>query len=140
VTALDTNVLIDLLAGEVTARDRALRLLSRVAGRGPLVISPIVHAELGAHPAATADERDRFLGELRIATDWMLGEATWRYAAAKFGEYAERRRSSAGGRPRRLIADFVIGAHAAKAGSLATRDEDFYRRTFPEIALVTIDD
>jgi len=140
VTALDTNVLIDLLAGGADVRDRALRLLSRAIGRGPLVISPIVHAALGAHPAATTEDRDRFLGELRIATDWMLGEATWRYAAAKFGEYARRRRRSAGGTPRRLIADFVIGAHAAKAGHLVTRDEDFYRRTFPEVALITTED
>jgi predicted nucleic acid-binding protein len=98
-----------------------------------------VFAELGANPNATADELDHFLQAMRIRTEWMMSESVWRAAAAKFDEYATRRRRSGGGEPRRLIADFVIGAHAAEAGHLATRDREFYRAVFPEIVLVDAD-
>jgi predicted nucleic acid-binding protein len=139
VTALDTNVLVYLLAGSQAASQRAQRLLARAIKTGPLVISPIVHAELGAHPGSTVEGRDRFLAELRIATDWALSEEIWRYAGLKYGEYAARRRKSSGSEPRRLIADFVIGAHAAKAGHLATLDFNFYRKAFPEVTLAEVD-
>ena len=137
VTALDTNVLVDLLAADNESDQRRAQLvILKAAQRGPLVICPVVYAELGAHPLSTAEERDRFLSDVRISIDWKLGESIWRLAAVTFGEYAARRRRNASTEPRRLIADFIIGAHAAKCGCLATRDAAFYRRAFPEIAII----
>ena len=78
---------------------------------------------------------DRFLLESRIRVDWKLSEQIWRVAGVKFAEYARRRRTSRGGDLRRLIADFVIGAHAAAVGGLVTRDVAFYRREFPELVI-----
>ena len=41
--------------------------------------------------------------------------------------------------PKRLLADFVIGAHALySADRLLTLDEGRYRRDFPELKLLTI--
>ena len=41
--------------------------------------------------------------------------------------------------PRRILADFLIGAHALDRGaSLATMDEEHYRTAFPKLDLITL--
>lgn len=138
-TALDTNVLIDLLSRtDSEERRRAARVLLEAAKRGPLVVCAVVHAELGAHPRSNPEDVDRFLDDLRIKIDWPLPEAVWRLSGLKFREYAIRRRHSSSTEPRRLIADFIIGAHATAAGALATRDAAFFRRTFPDLTIVEV--
>ena len=135
-TAIDTNVLVDLLANvDAALQQRAYGVLEASARRGPLFIAPIVHAELGANPAFSIETFDRFLLESRIRVDWKLSEQIWRVAGMKFAHYARRRRASRGGEPRRLIADFVIGAHATAVGGLVTRDAAFYRREFADLAI-----
>ncbi|MGP6158255.1 MAG: type II toxin-antitoxin system VapC family toxin [Vulcanimicrobiaceae bacterium] len=136
-TAIDTNVFIDVLAGETeVARRAAQAILARAAQRGALIVSPVVYAELAAHPSASPNELDRFLAELHVAIDWVLSEEIWRRAASAFGDYTRHRRAAKGGEPRRLVADFVIGAHAVAVGALATRDDAFYQRTFPELTIL----
>ncbi len=138
-TSVDTNVLIDLLArADTEERRRAALILAEAAKRGPLVICAVVHAELGAHPRSSAEDVDRFLDDLRIKIDWSLSESVWRLSGLKFREYAIRRRGSSATEPRRLIADFIIGAHAAAAGALVTRDVQFYRRTFPDLVIIEV--
>jgi predicted nucleic acid-binding protein len=136
-TALDTNVLVDVLSrADTEERRRAAQILSEAAKRGPLAVCAVVYAELGAHPRSGPDEVDRVLDDLRIRIDWSLSESIWRLSGLKFREYAVRRRRSSTTEPRRLIADFIIGAHATAAGALATRDAAFYRRTFPGLTIV----
>ncbi len=133
VTAVDTNVIVDLLEAQAETRERALRALDFSARRGPLVVAPIVYAELGARRRGGLGDRDALLNDLRVRIDWMLSESIWRLAADRFGEYGVRRRRSGSESPRRLIAEFVIGAHAVSLGALLTRDAAFFRRTFPEL-------
>ena len=138
-TALDTNVLIDLLSrADSEERRRAAQVLSEAVKHGPLTVCAIVHAELCAHPRSSPGEVDRFLDDLRIKIDWSLSESIWRLSGLKFGEYANRRRRSSSTQPRRLIADFIIGAHAMATGSLATRDAAFYRRAFPDLTIIEV--
>lgn len=48
--------------------------------------------------------------------------------------YAARRRTSGGGTPRRVLADFVIGTHAAsRAAQLVTLDAQHYAACFPDL-------
>ena len=101
------------------------------------MIAAAVYAELLAHPGATGQFVDEFLISTRIALDFDLGESVWRDAAGRFAVYAERRRRSEGGSPKRLLVDFLIGAHAAlKADRLLTLDASRYSEDFPNLRLM----
>jgi predicted nucleic acid-binding protein len=132
-TALDTNVVLDLLDGDERFAGSVLRVLDALGEA--LSIAPIVYAELCARPAWEAKDVRPFLDGAAITVDWVLGEAVWESAGVAFAAYA-RRRAKHGDEPRRLIADFAIGAHAERAGSLVTRDAAFYRRAFPKLKVV----
>jgi predicted nucleic acid-binding protein len=70
--------------------------------------------------------------------DWDLAEAAWRLAGRAFQGYAARRRRQREIGPRRILADFVIGAYAAQHGySLLTLDEGLYRAAFPALRIET---
>jgi hypothetical protein len=85
----------------------------------------------------TQDVVERFLRETGIAVDFDLGEAVWRQAATSFAAYADRRRRSGGDSPKRLLGDFVIGAHALlRADRLMTLEARRYSRDFPSLRIV----
>jgi predicted nucleic acid-binding protein len=135
-TAIDTNVLSALWSGEPESSQVARRL-ERAYGEGGLVVSAPVYAELLAHPLATGDFVERFLKDTGIAIDFDLPEPVWRLAAETFAGYAERRRKSKEGSPKRLLVDFVIGAHALLAADcLMTLDSERYSRDFAKLWLV----
>jgi predicted nucleic acid-binding protein len=113
------------------------QLLGRAQAEGGLVIAPAVYAELLAHPGASVQFVDEFLISTRIAIDFDLGESVWRDAGSRFAVYAERRRRSGGGNSKRLLVDFLIGAHAiSKADRLLTLDASRYREDFPKLQLM----
>jgi predicted nucleic acid-binding protein len=150
-TAIDTNVLVALWN-----EDDALNTLARLAldaalGRGSLVISAPVFAELLAAPSRGEAFLDFFCEETGISVDWELGEAIWRVAGRAFQIHsfsraastartrANRRRKQRSREPRRILADFVIGAHAMQRGyRLLTLDDGLYRTAFPRLTVVTL--
>jgi predicted nucleic acid-binding protein len=112
-------------------------LLGRVAGEGGLVICGPVYAELLAHPKASERFVDEFLTTTRVEVDFVLEEPLWREAAGRFAAYARRRRRSGGGQPKRLLVDFLIGAHAfLRADRLLTLDPRRYAEDFPKLRLL----
>lgn len=138
ITALDTNVLVALLAGADEEASAARRSLGEARQRGGILICAPVYAELVAAPGRGEAAVDELLGRARIEVDWELDEASWRVAARAFREYAERRRAQPGGSgPRRILADFVIGAHASRyASALLTLDRRTYRAAFPDLEVL----
>jgi predicted nucleic acid-binding protein len=136
-TALDTNVLIALWY-----EDDALNMLARKAmegalSRGSLVISAPVFAELLAAPSRTEAFIDFFLKDTGIAVDWDMDESTWRTAGRAFQLYAGRRKLRRESGPRRILVDFLIGAHALRRGHrLLTLDERLYRAAFPRLSVI----
>jgi predicted nucleic acid-binding protein len=137
ITTIDTNVLIGLWSGTVEAADAIADQLSRSGAQGPLVIAPAVYAELIAAADRDIAFVDSFLAVAHVRVDWLLPEAVWRTAALAYRGYAERRRAQPpDSGPRRILADFLIGAHALHIGStLLTLDMRTYRAAFPTLSV-----
>ena len=124
ITAVDTNVLLDVFVADPTYLDRSRAALRDSVARGRLIACEVVWAEATGFFPDTASARDAMetagvdFEPLTIETALAAGAA-----------WAEYRR--AGGSRKRMIADFLIGAHALSAADrLLTRDRGFYRTYF----------
>lgn len=134
--ALDTNVIVALWDAGEALHPVARKALEAAASREALTISGVVYAELIGAPGRSEVFVDRFCEEAGIAVEWELKEKIWRTAGMAFQAYALRRKRQGGGGPRRLLADFLIGAHAMENGyKLLTLDGGVYRRAFPGLKL-----
>jgi predicted nucleic acid-binding protein len=134
-TSVDTNVISALWSNQPAANAVSLAL-DRARTAGGLVICGPVYAELSAHPGAGRNLLESFLSATKIEVDFTLDEPIWREAARAYAEYADRRRKSSGGHPKRLLADFAIGAHALiQADRLFTLDRERYTQSFPSLKL-----
>jgi len=129
-TALDTCVLLDYLLGEDDWPSRATAALRQAFDLGSLILGEVVYAELMPRFASSA-ELNVVLDGLGIA----FVPASPQSAAVAGLAWAHYRRS--GGPRTRLIADFLVGAHAVVfADRLLTRDKQFYARRFPDLSIV----
>jgi predicted nucleic acid-binding protein len=136
ITALDTNVPSALWSGQSFAASVAASL-ARAGQEGGLVISGVVYAELLAYPGATGEFVERFLQDTRIVVEFDFSREVWLAAGERFAVYCRRRRRSGGSESKRLLADFLVGAHALlRADRLFTLDPARYRRDFPELRLL----
>src|SRR5580704_16393027 len=115
-TAIDSNVLVAFWDADNTLNSLAQSALTAAWKRGNLVMAAPVYAELLAFPQRTESFLDAFLGETGISVDWELDQAIWRAAGRAFQAYAARRRKLSNSAPRRVLADFLIGAHALRKG------------------------
>ena len=138
-TAIDTNVFVALWNRHDTLNLSAAEVLGRVYREGRLSICSPVFAELLAAPGRTGPMLDSMLQDAGVRIDWNMDEAIWRTAGAAYAAYARHRRRSAGA-PRRILADFIIGAHAAVRGyRLLTLDDRFFRSRFPGLKVVAVE-
>jgi predicted nucleic acid-binding protein len=138
-TAIDTNVIVGLWDAENTLHRAAREILDAAFERGRLVIAGVVYAELLAAPGRSEAFVDRFCEQTSIGVEWELGESVWRAAGTAFQGYVARRRRQKDGEARRMLADFVIGAHALVNGyRLLTLDAGVYAASFPRLAVVTV--
>jgi hypothetical protein len=137
-TAVDTNVVIALWDKDATTSLAAQNALDAAFHRGTLVAAAPVFAELMAAPSRNEMFVGKFFEETGIGVDWELTEQIWRVAGRAFQAYAERRRRQRDTGMRRILADFVIGAHALANGCrLLTLDDRLYRSAFPTLAIET---
>jgi predicted nucleic acid-binding protein len=118
---VDTNVLIDLIGADVRFGVPARETLAECAADGVLVVNQIILSEVAAF-LTSLEEMDRLLPQELFVRENIPWEATF-LAGQAFRRHRER-----GGRRGRILADFLIGAHAAVGGlTLVTRDRDFQR-------------
>lgn len=121
VTALDSNILLALWNAEATA-PRLVEVLDSLQSRGRLVVCGAVYAQLcGQRP-----DLDALLAGYGVQADPDMPLTAWKRAGRAQATYAQRRQASGGGLPRRILTDFLVGAHASVGGyallTLNTRD------------------
>jgi len=159
ITAVDTNILLDVLIPNAPHGDESERALAEALRAGAVLISHPVYAELAVH-FPDQQRLDRFLADTGLRLESSNAEALHR-AGSAWSEYLSvrqagiRRRPAlacpqcgskqeihckecgAGIQPRQhVVADFMIGAHAVvQADQLLTRDRGYYATYFPELPL-----
>ena len=127
ISAVDTNVLLDLLNARSPHHAQSREWLRAAYNDGAVLVCDIVYAELV--PAfgnrATLDGSLREVNAMVSPIDTSIAyEAGWRWM----------RYRQAGGPRARIMADFLIGAHALGAADrFLTRDRGFYGTYFPEL-------
>ena len=135
ISAVDTNIVSAVLSDQ-PGTQVADSLLTEARDQGGVVICGIVYSELFAHPLMTGEIIEDFLNRTGLEVDYRLNKAVWHEAGVRFRNYAERRRRARHPWPRRLVADFVIGAHALlNADRLITFNGADFRRDFPELLI-----
>jgi predicted nucleic acid-binding protein len=122
ITAVDTNVLLDVFGADPKFGEASAETLRRCLGVGALMACEVVWAETAA--AFPSGERfKRAMADLGVAFAPLREEAGVK-AAEAWCRYRAR-----GGSRSRIMSDFLIGAHALTvADRLLTRDRGFYRR------------
>jgi predicted nucleic acid-binding protein len=137
--AIDTNVITALWNEDNSLNQIARKALDAAFLRGRMVVSGVVYAELLAAPSRTEQFVERFMQEAGIEVEWEISEMILRTAGSAFRGYAERRRKQRSAERRRILADFLIGAHAmVKGHKLLTLDAGMYRAAFPRLQLADV--
>lgn len=138
-TSVDTNVIIALWDRDPAVSAPTQRALDAAFGRGPLVLSGPVFAELMAAPGRSETFINRFCSDTGLTVEFDLEEEIWRLAGRAFQAYASRRRRQRDSGPRRILADFLIGAHAHHRGyRLLTLDDHLYQAAFSSLTVITV--
>ncbi len=137
-TAIDFNVLSAVFCLEPVS-PALIALLGRLRLEGMLVVCGAVYAEVHAIPGITPKLLEEFLKDTGIAVEATHHLESWRVTGQAFAAYAVRRRKDGDGQGKRLLADFIVGAHAAgHCDQLLTLDPKRYSQSLPALTLLEV--
>lgn len=131
ISAVDTSVLLDIFSADVNYGPQSKQRLRNARNKGDVIICGIVYAELV--PAFDNQAKlDKALQALKVKHSSLNKRIAYE-AGLCWRQYRQ-----AGGPRKRIISDFLIGAHAMiKADAFLTRDRGFYRSYFPNLSIAT---
>jgi predicted nucleic acid-binding protein len=130
VIAADSSVLLDLLTGDAAFGTASAEALARALSQGEVVVSEAVVAEV----QTLLDTRETVMESLK---EFGIRFEPMSEAAAVRAGHMQRRYRDRGGRRERVVADFLIGAHALlQCDALITRDDGFFRDYFKGLRLI----
>ncbi len=132
ITAVDTNILLDVFLPDKKFASGSSELLKLAYDEGALVICDIVYAEL------VPQFEKRSMLDSTLSTISVSLSSIDKDVAFLAGERWKVYRKS-GGKRKRIITDFLIGAHAMiKAERFLTRDRGFYKSYFSDIRIFSL--
>ena len=133
---LDSNVLQALTDVQHSFHAVALELFETYQQRSSeVLICPVVYTEAHSFPMFQADVYIEFFADAGIEIDWQIPELAWTLAGLAQAAHHERRRKSGVTEQRKLMADFVIGAHALARDAILLSFDTGYRALFPLLEL-----
>ena len=128
-TALDSSVILDVLTNDKKWADASQKSLIEAISLGSLVIGECVLAEIT--PALDSGDISTFLGEWGIQF-LPTSQAAAVLAGEMYRTYLKRK-----GNVKRVLSDFLIGAHAQHhSDRLLARDRGYYRDYFSRLLLI----
>ena len=128
--AVDSSVLLDLLIDDEHFAAASSESIGRALSMGEVVVCDAVVAEV----QSILDTRETAMDSL--ADFGIRYAATSEQAAVRAG-HMQRRFRDRGGRRERVVADFLIGAHALlQCDALITRDAGFFRDYFKGLKII----
>lgn len=155
ITAIDTNILLDLLTPGAKFSQRSKQLLDESYRAGSLIICEVVYAELAAQFKSQV-ELEEFLKDTGIrlvnSDSRALYEASlaWKVYAKRRGRklqcpscgQTQEVRCTKCNRVlsfrQHILGDFLVGSHAlCFADRLLSRDRGYYRRCFPKLRVLS---
>ncbi|MDQ3196513.1 MAG: type II toxin-antitoxin system VapC family toxin [Pseudomonadota bacterium] len=131
ITATDSSVLLDILGADPRYGPASANALKQVVAQGRIVACPIVWSEVST---TFSDERALISSLETIPVAFSELDRASAFVAGKLWEkYRENR-----GPRTRMLADFLIGAHALeRCDRLLTRDSGFFRTYFKNLEIIT---
>ena len=128
---VDSNVILDVITADPRWQAWSEEQLCGWLNRGPVLINPIVYAEI-AFATDTIEAMEELL-PAHLYTYRPIPREVAFLAAQAHSAYRAR-----GGSRQTVLADFMIGAHAlVERVPLLTRDTRRYRQAFPGLELIT---